>query len=225
MKQQLLVTGSFALGFLFILYLSEYIYQRLRIQPEYTRKFAHTSACLGSLLFPLWIHSHWYILLLGLIFFLVLYLTKRQKKASSIHGVQRQTMGSYLLPAAIYLSFFLQEQFQHELYFILPILILGISDPLAGALGTAFRKNTREIHLFGLSLHKTYLGSSAFLLSAWMITMLSLSAWGWPFGKSLYVSLLLAFVATMVELISSRGLDNLTVPLSVIFLLWYFNLC
>lgn len=219
MIQQMAVTFSFALGFTLILALCESIYARLSVQPEYTRKLAHIVATLSSLLFLHHIHSHWYILFLGLVFFLLLYLTKRHKKTQSIHAVSRPTMGSYLLPIAIYLVFFLHEQLQQDIYYVLPLLILAISDPLAGIFGTFYKNKTREIRLFGESLHKTYLGSTVFFTSSLLISYFMLHFYAYPFGKSLYLAISIALGTTFTEMLSTRGLDNLTIPLMTILLL------
>ncbi len=224
MNEQLAFTIIFAIGFILLLVLNEFIYKRYHINAEYSRKFAHIFASLSSLAFLATIQSHWYLLFLGALFFLILYIGKRYHKLKSIDSVQRKTAGSYLLPIAIYTVFFIAEKSNSELFFILPILILGISDPLAGIFGTYFRTKTKQIKLAGRPIDKTILGSSIFFSATLLISLITLSFFEYPFGKLLAISITIAFIDTFVEMVSVRGYDNLTVPLTTILLLFLMGL-
>jgi dolichol kinase len=61
-------------------------------------------------------------------------------------------------------------------------------------------------------------GASLFLISLIWFWILS----GNSLTKALFISLVLAIVVTPVELISLRGLDNLTIPISGLLLLILF---
>jgi hypothetical protein len=89
-------------------------------------------------------------------FFTILFVSKRIKQLKSIHDIERQSMGSYMLPVAIYLTFLVSALLNNSFLFILPILIL---------------------------------------------------------------TLVIAVVSTLAELISWKGTGNLTIPMSVLLML------
>jgi phytol kinase len=219
MIDQIIITILFFTGFCFIIYAAEYLHKHYAIIPEYTRKMAHSLATLSSLIFLFTIKSHWYILILGLFFFLLLLVAKRKMLFNSIDAVNRKTGGSYLLPVSVYIVFYISNTSGNNLLFILPILLLGISDPLAGFVGTYFRNRIKKITLFNFQLDKTIIGSSAFFISALIISMITLYLFDYEFQQILILSILITGVTTITELLSPYGTDNLTVPLITVFLL------
>jgi len=219
MIDQIIITILFFVGFCCIIYGAEYLHRHYTIYPEYTRKMAHSLATLSSLIFIITIKSHWYILMLGIFFFLLLLVAKRKRLFKSIDAVDRKTEGSYLLPISIYLVFYISRSYDNNLIFILPILLLGISDPLAGLIGTYYRNRIKKITLFNYHLDKTILGSSVFFISTLIISLLTLYFYDYELSKLLFPSILIALVTTITELLSPYGTDNLTVPLITVLLL------
>ncbi len=216
---QILITTLFFIGFFCIIFLAEYLHSHFNINPEYTRKFAHSIATLASLIFIVAIKSHWYILILGIFFFLLLLAANLNNIFGSIHGVNRKTAGSYLLPIAIYTVFYISQRTGNNLISVLPILLLGISDPLAGLAGYYYRHRVNRITIFKYSLDKTLLGSAVFFASSLIISLVTLYLWDYAFPKFVLLSLVVAIVTTITELISPHGTDNLTVPLMTVLLL------
>ncbi len=216
---QILITTLFFVGFFCIIFLAEYLHSRFAIHAEYTRKIAHGMATLSSLIFIVAIKSHWYILILGIFFFLLLLAANRNKIFGSIHGVNRKTAGSYLLPIAIYTVFYISQRTGNNLLFILPILLLGISDPLAGLAGYYYRHRINRITIFKYKPKKTILGSAVFFASSLIISLITLYLWDYGFPKVVLLSLVVASITTITELLSPHGTDNLTVPLMTVLLL------
>ena len=178
-------------------------------------------SCLSSLMLIFTITSHWYILFLGSLFFFTLFIGKRQGYFKSIDSVSRKTLGSYILPVAIYLVFYLSNSWHSLLIFVLPILILGLSDPLAGLSGVYYKSSTRNITLLRYDFEKTVLGSFVFFLSALLISAVTLFSFGFELQKVIFFSMVMAVSTTIVELISPFGLDNLSVPVfAAVLLIW-----
>jgi phytol kinase len=217
---QILITSLLFLGFIGIIVGSEYLHKRFDLPPELTRKGSHLVATLSSILFPFLIDSHWYILVLGVFFFLLLYIGKKQGLFNSIDGVNRKTGGSYLLPIAIYTSFLASEILDQTLCFVLPMLILAISDSLAGYVGIQYAKKTTYISIWSLNIKKTQLGSWMFFLSAFLITLIVLPIYGYSGTSLIMWTFGIAGIITLVEMLSVRGLDNLTIPWMTILLIW-----
>ena len=73
-----------------------------------------------------------------------------------------------------------------------------------------------------LALHG-WLGSGSFLASAFVISVIALYYDQKCFDlKTFWLALGIAVVSTITELICSKGLDNLFIPLSVVFMLLIF---
>ncbi len=221
MISQVLITILFMTGFGGIIFMSEFAHKHFEINPEYTRKMAHMLSCLSSLMLIFTITSHWYILFLGALFFLTLFIGKRQGFFNSIDSVSRKTMGSYILPVAIYLVFYLSNASHSLLVFVLPVLILGLSDPLAGLSGVYYKSRTRNIILLSYDFEKTVLGSLVFFSSALVISAMTLYSFNFELHEIVEFSFSIAVLTTLVELVSPYGLDNLSVPLfAAVLLIW-----
>jgi dolichol kinase len=93
----------------------------------------------------------------------------------------------------------------------------GFGDAAAALVGKAFGRN-RILHP-RIEGAKTYEGTLAMIVVAGLAIFLTLLVYaGQPWKVSLTVAALVAPVSATVELFSNRGMDTLTVPLSVAFL-------
>ena len=223
------MTNLLVLSFIYLirigllLVFNELIYRRLNPAGEITRKFAHFSAVLATVPFPYIFPSHWYILVLALLFAGVLFFTRKGKQLKSIHGVERKSIGSYLLPLSIYLTFLISSLMENMFVYILPMLILAVSDPMAAILGINIKTYNGRIKLFGKKLNKTWLGSGAFLVSSFVISIIALYFHRGIFDlKTFWLAMAMAVVTMFAELISWRGSDNLSIPLSAVLVLVLF---
>jgi len=166
---------------------------------ETTRRIAHVLACLYAIashaVLPLWL----FVLACSL-FVLALVLSRRMKVLTSVHTTRRASLGEVYLPVGIIIAALAGALAWDTAVFLATILILALADVAAGVTGDLLRAES-----------KTRLGSLAFF----GVSILVVQACG--FGP--LSSLAVAVVATLVERVSSRGTDNLTVPLAAGLLL------
>lgn len=87
------------------------------------------------------------------------------------------------------------------------LFVLGICDPCAAVLGRRFGKHKIP------GTQKSYVGSAAFFLTALVVLAVIVRLMG--LSVSFAVIVLIACVATVAELYSTRGMDNLFIPLAV----------
>lgn len=213
----------YLVGISLLLIFNELNYRRLNVNGEYTRKFAHFSATLAVVPFPYIFTSHWYVLVLASLFFVTLFITQKIKQLKSIHDIQRKSMGSYLLPVSIYITFLISDLSDNKFIFIVSMLILAISDPMASILGINILKYNGKIKVFGHKLAKTYLGSGAFLASSFIISVIAFYFHFKVFDlKTFWLASIIAITGTLAEMISWRGSDNLSIPLSIVLVLALF---
>ncbi len=224
MSTELLFTILYSFAFGAILATGEILHAILKVKTEYTRKFSHSAASLLSLTFPLVYSSYEYVLAMGIIFFLVLLIAEHKDLLRSINDVTRKTYGGILLPVAICGAFVISVWMNDAKLFIIPVLMLGVSDSLAGITGVAFGSRVRKIIIHKLRLNKTYLGSSVFFISALAISIYTLHWFVGNFSTAtILAAITVALSAAIVEAFSSKGLDNFTVPFTTIIILSMFN--
>lgn len=213
----------YLVGISLLLAFNELNYRRLNLKGEFTRKIAHFSATLATIPFPYIFPSHWYVLVLALLFFGVLYITKYMKQLESIHNIERMSIGSYLLPISIYVTFLISFLFENKLIYILPIVILAVCDPIAAILGINVKNFNGRIKMFGYTFNKTWLGSGGFFVTSFVISLIALYFHHNAFDlKTFWLAFVVAFAGTLAELFSLGGTDNLTIPLSVVLILVVF---
>lgn len=213
----------YLVGIVLLLAFNELNYRRLNLKGEFTRKFAHFMATLAVVPFPYIFPSHWYILVLAILFFAVLFITQFSKQLKSIHDIERKSIGSYLLPLSIYVTFLISNLLGNKFVYILPMLILAVCDPMAAILGINIKNYNGYIKLFGHKFNKTWLGSGAFLVTSFVISIIALYFHRVSFDfKTFWLAMVIAVVSTLGELFSWRGSDNLSIPMSVVLvlLLW-----
>lgn len=223
MMNTVIIAFVYLVGIALLLAFNELNYRRLGVKGEITRKFAHFTSTLATVPFPYIFTSHWYVLILATLFFAALFFTQHSKQLKSIHDIERKSIGSYLLPLSIYVTFLVSCLLKDKFLFILPMLILSICDPMAAILGINIKKNNGRINLFGTKLNKTWLGSGAFFITSFVISLIALYFHGELFVlKTFWFALAIAGAGTLAELFSWRGSDNLSIPLSVILILVLF---
>jgi phytol kinase len=206
MKQQLLYLLVFFAGYLLFIVFCEYLNRKRNIASEYTRKLAHIVLTLSALSYTVVFEDKFYPLILCFFCGICFLAANYKKLLSSIDGVERKTTGSYMLAWGVGISYYLAVQFNDFSIYNLAILILAICDPLAGIVGNAI-KSKRIVK------NKTLAGSLSFLLSAGIISFIYLQTSG--YNHVWEVAILISLSATLAELISQQGTDNMTIPLTV----------
>lgn len=223
MVNTIVLAFVYLLGIGILLIFNELNYRRLKVKGEITRKFAHFTATLATVPFPYIFTSHWYVLILAAIFFVVLFATQYGRQLKSIHDIERKSVGSYLLPFSIYITFLISCLLNNKFLYILPMLILAVCDPMAAILGMSAKKNNGKIKLFGIKTTKTIIGSCAFLLTSFVISLIALYFHRAVFDlKTFWLAMAVALAGTLAELLSWRGSDNLSIPVGVVIVLVLF---
>lgn len=193
-----LFSSSLFVGILLIL---EYVTRKNNYKRELTRRLAHFLSGLFGIVMGLTLDS-WVFITFAIIFFGVISISYTFKFFTSIHGVKRKTFGEILIPIGILIPYLITGP---TVTFIAAVLILAISDPLAGIVW--------DLKIF----NKTkWLSSVFFLISAFVILFFLLK------GHQITLLLIIALIVTIVEKYSKYGTDNLTVPLSTSLLLMAF---
>lgn len=204
---------AYMLLFLGIFFLAEFGYRSLKVKVETTRKFVHFFSGAVCLTFPLYL-DHWtWVFALCLGFIIILALSRKYALLPSINAIERKSYGSVVFPVAVMACYLFFSQSHDYLYFYIPILVLAVCDPLAALSGKRWPYGGYKVGRDS----KTLVGSSVFCASCFLVLLLSLSFLEARFSVPLPVYCLgIAIVATLAEACSSKGLDNVTIPLSIL---------
>ena len=217
MNHELLATVALLLLFLMLIGITNYLYKHFGWTSEKSRKFIHVAGGLLCLVGFSFIHSHWYVLALCAIAFTILLFTFIKKSLPSIHNTSRVSFGSILFPIPIYISFLAADYGHTGLYFYLPTSLLTISDTLAEWGGNKWGHRTMAF----FARQKTLAGSLCFAISSFVISCFLISWFMKPKPLQLVAySCLCMFVTTLAELLTLKGFDNLTVPVSALILIY-----
>ena len=211
-----------AVPFLLLFAVAEWLYHKLKLPAEFTRKLVHVVTGLLTFLFPSVFDYLWQVIVLCAVFIIVLLLSMHHRVLPSINAVSRNTWGSVLFPVVVIIIFsfytYLENKrttFRPTIYFCLPILIMAIADPAAAAFGRRYKYKGQPV------AGKTLVGSTAFFVTAFLLSavlMYGLAETYWNGG--MWYVLLIAFTTTVAERISSKGWDNFTIPLTAAGLLY-----
>lgn len=201
--------------FLALFALAEGLYHFGKVKAEWTRKLVHIGTGLLTLLFPVVLVSHWQVLFLCASFLMILLASLKFGWLPSINAIDRFSYGSILFPIIVYLLFLVfQMAGKGLIVFYLPILVLAICDPVAALVGKRFPLGRYRV----LGCGKSLAGSLAFWATALLVTAITVFALNHaPSGTELV--LLVPVIATVAEALGVKGMDNFTIPASVVLTL------
>ena len=209
-KYYLLYTGLYGV----ILLMGEGLYRYFRLNPARTRNFSHLFAGLVSMPYPWLFDSHWWVLLLAVQSSLVLYFTRFWGLIPSHHQIAGRGWGSFLFFTSLYICFTVAFYAGEPYLYVIPMMVLTISDVLASIMGQQFgKKSWPTFKLTGIS-KKTPAGSIAFFASALgMVFFMLFFYFQVGLLHSFLAAILISTITAFSEAMSPNGFDNLTVPL------------
>lgn len=196
-----------------------YLASKFELSPEVQRKTVHVAVGISSLFFPLIFSTPLPVfLLIACTIFVMLAMrrgkSKKQGIGSVLHSVSRPSYGEIYLALAVAFLFFRSEE--NPILFVLPLLVLTLSDTASALVGTAYGR----LRFTVVEGTKSLEGVVAFFLVTWICAMivLLLMSNAAP-ANVILLSFLIAAFCSLIEADSWRGLDNLFVPVGAHLLL------
>ena len=208
------------LAFILLVVIAHLLHTKLHVPVDSSRKFLHISGGMLALCMPLLLPTHWWVLGLCLLAFFLLLFTYLLNYLQGIHGTKRKSIGSIIFPVPVYICFLCSEIWNSNLLFYLPICLLTIADPIAEWGGKKWGHLTKSF----FNHQKTLAGTICFAIAAFVLSISITSAYNRSLIGVLMISIAVPVVSGLSELISLKGWDNITVPLSslLILLLMFF---
>ena len=187
---------------------------RAEIKPELSRKLVHMAMAVAVLPFP-WIFANQAtvgiiagLATAGLLAVRMLAPKGERDIGGVLYRVGRlRSVGELVYPLAVAAAYYMAPS--PELYLI-PILVLGFADSMAALVGTEYAK--RQLAAQRES-PKSAEGAVAFFSAAFICVVSPLLLFSELNGRVIFlVALLSAFMAMLLELVCSFGLDNFFIP-------------
>ena len=192
----------------FFLLLVEIGLKYLRIPALYTRKFIHIATGLIICVVAYFLYSNIPLIIFATSYIFIDLWALKRGKFKSIHPDSHSFGTLYYAISVLILSILFWNEY--KALFIITNLIMIIPDAMAAIIGENYSKR----HFIPVSEKKSLLGSFTMFILAVLIVFLSLEFFfESAISKHLIISLVVASVATVAELISFRGSDNLSIPL------------
>lgn len=186
--------------------------------PEVSRKFLHIMTGNIAFLLPIFVTKEVMAFVAAAPFILLTFLMSPYTPIKSIRGrTSAAGHGMGLVYYAISWTIFAYLFFDNMVVIAIGILAMSYGDGFASIIGLKFGK--KKYNAFGDE--KSYLGSFAMFIFTFITTVVALLYY--QISITFYVLLALlfiSFIAAIVEGLTPKGLDNLTVPFVAVFLYW-----
>ena len=202
-----------SLGLIFLLLIAnEIAWRRGKLQAEEARKVIHVLVGVFIAFWPLYM-SWRTIQVLSIFLFVGVLISYQFGVFGAIHNIKRKTSGELWYPIGIGLSALFTIQ---PWIFTIAVLHLALADGFAAVFGRKY-----GIMHYRIGEHtKSALGSLVFLIISSVLCAVAyiILSEDLP-GISLAVFAITPILTTAVESISRRGIDNVFIPLAVVFAL------
>jgi dolichol kinase len=199
----IIILGLYSIVILFAEVL--YVYG---VNPFFTRKVAHMCCGIVSAFLPRFLELN-FVLIVAAFVFLVAFITKYFLVFKGVEAADKKSFGTMMFALGIATTAALFWETSSTI-FSGAMLVLGFADSFAALIGKNYGK--RKYKIFDM---KSFEGSFVFFVVTIFITV---SVYYFHFagfqsfgGLKLCITIIGAFILTMIEGLSSRGLDNIFV--------------
>jgi len=187
--------------------------------PEGSRKFLHIMTGNIAFLLPVFVTKEVMAFLAAGPFILFTFLMSPYTPIKKIRGkTSAAGHGMGLVYYSITWTILAYLFFDNMVVIAIGILSMSYGDGLASVIGIKFGKKKYKV----LGDEKSYMGSFSMFIFTFITMIIALFYYN--INVTFYVILALlfiAFIASIVEGLTPKGLDNLTVPFLCVFIYWY----
>ena len=187
--------------------------------PEGSRKFLHIMTGNIAFLLPVFVTKEVMAFLAAGPFILFTFLMSPYTPIKKIRGkTSAAGHGMGLVYYSITWTILAYLFFDNMVVIAIGILSMSYGDGLASVIGIKFGKKKYKV----LGDEKSYVGSFSMFIFTFITMIIALFYYN--INVTFYVILvllLIAFIASIVEGLTPKGLDNLTVPFVCVFIYWY----
>lgn len=190
---------------LFFLFILATILPKLNVDKELTRKLIHIGISNWYFIAMIYLTDVYVAIIPPISFIFLNYLSFRYNIVTGIERRDKKDLGTIYYPISLLILVIFTFGIIKEPYIgLIGALILGYGDGIASIIGRKFGK-------IKIYRNKSIKGSLTMLIISFLTTLIILSYFN-PVNTIFY-SLIISLIASILELFSPRGIDNLTVPI------------
>lgn len=198
--------------------IAEYLSKKEVITQESTRKLIHIGVSNWWFIFIFMIDNFWIAIIMPVIFIFFNLVSYKKGLVKSMGNKKINRFGIVYYPVSLLLAVIYAFVLNDKIIPGIGILVLGYGDGLAAVIGNKYKSKV-------IVDFKTLYGTLTMFIASFVVSLVMLLVFknvGVPYA--LLISLVIAIFATIFELFSPYGLDNLTVPIRVMTILALFLL-
>jgi len=182
----------------------------LKKHPTFGRKFLHIMTGNIAFLLPIFQTREIMAFIAAFPFVIFTYLMSKHSPIKSIKGkTSAAGHGMGLVYYSISWTILAYIFFDNKLIIAVGILSMSYGDGFASLIGSRFGINKFDIY----DNQKSYIGSFMMFIFSFLLIIIALVFYGFPINFNVLMILVVISICSMVtEVITPKGLDNLTVP-------------
>jgi phytol kinase len=206
---------SYVLVFL-VIGIATFLQKKGILGEEGARKFIHIGVSnwwILAMIFFKGEHAVWFAIIAPITFIILNYVSYRMNLLKAMERGGKGNLGTVYFPISLLILVIFSFGILNRPEFgAFGILILGYGDGFAAVIG---KKYGQKKLIFGKSLEGTLtMFVASFIVSAILLVVtFNISGWIW-------LALCISLAATLIELLTPKGLDNLSVPLGTSVILY-----
>lgn len=186
-----------------------------KIGKEASRKFIHIMLGNWWFIAMAFFTNMWFAIFVPITFVIINYISYKKNLINVMEREEQDGLGTvYYAAALLILSIISFGIYKQPNLGLIPSLVMAYGDGFAAVCGKIIK--SKEYNVFGTK--KTIAGSlTMFIISVVLITIYFMAL-----GKSLeyiIISIVMAVIVTIIEAISVKGLDNISVPIIMLLML------
>lgn len=183
---------------------------------EASRKFIHIM--LGNWWFiAMWFFTNvWSAIFVPITFVVINYISYKRDLIKVMERDKQDGLGTvYYAIALLILAVISFGIYQEPILGLIPTLVMAYGDGLAAVIGKLVKSKTYRVG----KTTKSIAGSiTMFVISVMLITIYFIYQ-GTPLALTIPIALIMSFAVTVVEAVSTKGIDNISVPMSVLIMM------
>ena len=215
--------GLAFVGIMLLIGASEGLRRSLGWPEEFTRKFVHILVGVMMFFIPILLDTALPMVLIALLFIVVNLVALQKGLLKGMHGA-RHSYGTVFYPLSFLILVVLCWP-ENIVVIIAPMMVLALGDAAAAIVGESLKQPHEYVLIRD---RKSFEGSFTMFLVSAIVIFLVLNFY--PFqplnalsgGDVLWFALVAGLLVTAAEALSSKGSDNLSVPLSTALVLYFF---
>ena len=187
---------------------------------EFSRKFIHIMLGNWWLIAMYFFTNVWAAMFVPITFVIINYISYKKNIITVMEREVKDGLGTvYYAISLLILTIVSFGIYKEPLLGLIPNLIMAYGDGFAGIFGKIIKSRKYKIN----GVKKSYAGSFTMFIVTTLIIggylLLKNNEIFWQTGHWPLITIMMAYCITLIEAISSKGIDNITVPISTLVMI------